>query len=145
MKEALFFFTVFIILTGCLPNYSEEATTDKDTSLISSFITSGEQYEAPTIEFAFGDSLRFENLTTDNGLSNSNVLDVIQDSEGYIWIATEDGLNRYDGKEFKIFRYNTEDLNSISANPVFSLLLDDENTLWVGTNPGGLNKYDPKT
>lgn len=70
-------------------------------------------------------------FTTDNGLSNSLINEIIQDKYGYIWIATEDGLNRFDGIKFK--RYGTEDL---SHSYVHSIYEDKDGTLWIGTLTG---------
>lgn len=84
---------------------------------------------------------KFENLSSQNGLSNDVVLDIIQDNYGYMWIATNDGLNRYDGYSFKHYKNSIDDSTSISDNFITSLAIDNDNNLWVGTN-NGLNKYN---
>jgi len=88
-------------------------------------------------------SIHFNHLTTDNGLSNNNVLDIIQDRAGFIWLATADGLNRFDGYDFKIFRNNPANQNSLSDNSVWALREDKNGTIWIGTENGWLNCYDP--
>jgi two-component system, sensor histidine kinase ChiS len=88
---------------------------------------------------------RFEHLNLDEGLSQSVVLDIVQDRYGFLWLATQDGLNRYDGYQFKIFKANPDDPRSLSDSFVLSLLEDDAGYIWVGTNAGGLNRYDPRT
>jgi signal transduction histidine kinase/ligand-binding sensor domain-containing protein len=76
----------------------------------------------------------FTPITTHEGLSNNAVRSILQDSLGYIWIATSDGLNRYDGHRFKIFRHLDADGTSLPGNAVESLCLDDKGNLWCGGN-----------
>jgi ligand-binding sensor domain-containing protein/class 3 adenylate cyclase len=87
-------------------------------------------------------SIRFEQITTQDGLSQSTINDILQDSRGFLWFATEDGLNRYDGYEFKVYRNDPYDPFSISSNQISSILEDREGGIWVGTKGGGLNKFD---
>ena len=89
--------------------------------------------------------VKFEHLTTKHGLSQSSVLCIVHDSRGFMWFGTEDGLNMYDGYEFKIFRPEPENPYSITNNRIFALHEDREGILWIGTNGGGLNKFDHKT
>lgn len=91
----------------------------------------------------FSQKISFQRLSTENGLSNNLIYDIIQDKYGFLWIATDDGLNRYDGYEFKIFRNNPSDSNSLSDNSVWSLAEDNAGRLWIGTKSGWLNCYDP--
>ncbi len=85
---------------------------------------------------------RIKHFTTADGLSQSIINDLLIDSNGFAWIATEDGLNRFDGSKFKHFRFNEEDPNSISGNVLNKLALDIHGNLWVGTIGNGLNRYD---
>ncbi|QQS36648.1 MAG: helix-turn-helix domain-containing protein [Ignavibacteriales bacterium] len=94
-----------------------------------------------TLQFA--QTLSFKYLTTENGLSNNTVYDLVQDKTGFLWFATEDGLNRYDGYEFKIFRHDPTNKNSISDNSIWSLREDSKGNIWIGTRNGWLNCYDP--
>ena len=90
----------------------------------------------------FSQSLNFNNLSVKNGLSNNKVVAIIQDKSGFIWLCTEDGLNRFDGYDFKIYRNNPEDSNSISDNNIWSLFEDEDGYIWAGTKSGELNLYD---
>ncbi len=85
--------------------------------------------------------LRFEHITTDDGLSHRSVSSILQDSQGFMWFGTEDGLDRYDGQELKSYRFNADDPHSLSQNGVESLYIDPQGVLWVGTE-NGLNKFD---
>jgi ligand-binding sensor domain-containing protein/predicted transcriptional regulator len=85
--------------------------------------------------------IKFEYLTVDDGLSQGTIEDILQDRQGMMWFATRDGLNRYDGQKFTVFRNNSNDPNSLASNWVLSLALDPSGKLWIGS--GGLNVYDP--
>lgn len=80
--------------------------------------------------------------TTQNGLSNNIIYDIYQDSKGFIWIATENGLNQFDAYEFRVFQHSETDPFSISSNIVRSVTEDDEGNIWLGTSQG-INKLDP--
>ena len=73
--------------------------------------------------------MNFENLTIDNGLSQATAEAIIQDSDGYVWIGTNDGLNRYNGSEIKVFDSNDEDENSIISNYITALAEDKNKNL----------------
>lgn len=85
--------------------------------------------------------LKFNQLSTLHGLSNTNVFDIIQDHQGFIWFATSDGLNRFDGNNFVTYRHDTNNKHSIADNFIRKLFIDSENTLWVGTK-NGLSRYN---
>lgn len=87
------------------------------------------------------ENINFQNITIEDGLAQSFTEYIYQDSYGYMWIGTNDGLNRYNGNEFKLFRNIKDDDNSISNNMISSLVEDKEKNLWIGTD-GGLNKMN---
>ena len=97
------------------------------------------------VTFAPGAHLRFEHLTIDDGLSQNAGLALLQDRQGYLWIGTQDGLNRYDGYTLTQFKHDPDNPQSISANNIIALYEDKAGIIWVGTWGGGLNRYDPKT
>ena len=78
----------------------------------------------------------FEHISMPGGLSNPAVWDIVQDQYGFLWIATSDGLNCYDGYNFKIYKNDPRDRNSLPNNAVHSLMIDHDGTLWVGTSAG---------
>ncbi|MCK5146260.1 response regulator [bacterium] len=95
--------------------------------------------------YAQMDIIRCERLGLDQGLSQGYVNCIIQDSRGFMWFGTGDGLNRYDGYDFKIHRHDPFDPFSISANFINSIFQDRSGIIWIGTQSGGLNRYDPAT
>jgi len=88
-------------------------------------------------------NIQFQHLSIDEDLSNSNVSSIVQDSLGFIWIGTEEGLNRYDGYSLKVYKHVPADSHSITGNWISSLCIDPQGILWVGDAHVGLNRYDP--
>ena len=84
-------------------------------------------------------------LSLDDGLSQSIVEAIHQDRRGFLWFATEDGLNRWDGYRFTVFRNDPADARTLSYNDLKALAEDGAGALWVGTFEGGLNRFDPAT
>lgn len=87
-------------------------------------------------------SLYFRKLTSVNGLSNNKVNCILQDARGFMWFGTDDGLNRYDGNKFVVFRNEPADSTTISGNIITSLVEDKRGVLWIATADGGLTRYD---
>jgi signal transduction histidine kinase/ligand-binding sensor domain-containing protein/DNA-binding response OmpR family regulator len=85
--------------------------------------------------------LKFNSLSVEDGLSQHDVSSIIQDSEGFLWIGTYDGLNRFDGYSVESFFHKNEDVLSLSSNRIRCLLEDDKNRIWAGTDGYGLNYY----
>lgn len=97
-------------------------------------------------QFAKADlNYSFRSTYSTNGLSQSSVLSMVQDDKGFLWIGTKDGLNRYDGYEFVVYKYNTFDKNTISNNEISSLAVQDDKFLWIGTRSGGINRLELST
>ncbi len=90
-------------------------------------------------------NLKFERISIEKGLSQITVQAIMQDSRGFIWFGTEDGLNRYDGYNFTVFKNIANDSTSISDNFIWSIIEDKKGNIWIGTNGGGLNKYSYET
>ena len=90
------------------------------------------------------ENFQFSNLSVKEGLSQNTVIRILQDSKNYMWFCTRDGLNRYDGTSFKIYRSSLTDENSISSSDVTSIAETKTGGFWIGTH-SGLNYFDPKT
>ena len=84
----------------------------------------------------------FSKLSVEHGLSSVTVTSILRDSRGYLWAGTEDGLNRYNGYDFKIYRNSPADSTSILGNRVISLQEDSKERLWVTYGGGGAQYYD---
>ena len=92
--------------------------------------------------YAQSESLRFEHLGIEEGLSAESVTAILQDTKGYIWIGTWDGLNKYDGYAFTKYRFDPFDSNSLSSNFIYTIWEDKKHgSIWLGTNDG-LCKFD---
>lgn len=89
--------------------------------------------------------LRFDRLGRNEGLSQSSVNCMLRDRDGFMWFGTQDGLNLYDGKKFRVFQNRPGDTTSLSNNYIVSICEDDEGFLWIGTMTGGLNRFDKRT
>ncbi len=85
--------------------------------------------------------IRFQRLSLEQGLSQSSVFAIAQDQKGFMWFATQDGLNRYDGYSFAHFSHDDHDSASLSDNYVNALMVDHAGGLWAGTRGGGLDRY----
>lgn len=84
------------------------------------------------------------NSDLNEGISQLSVMDIYQDSKGYLWFATKNGLNRFNGKEYVIYRREDGNEQSLSGNSIASVTEDQDGYLWVGTN-NGLNRIDLNT
>lgn len=82
------------------------------------------------------DSVKFENISIDQGLSNENVTSIFQDSKGYMWIGTKDGLNRYDGESIKIYNCTAKSENSLSSTYINDIEEDSYGNIWIATDYG---------
>ena len=106
---------------------------------------------ALSVSFAHGNerqaigSLGLSRITTKEGLAHNNVLDILQDRRGFLWIGTDGGLCRYDGRQFKVFRHDPSREDSLSGSGASRLLEDRAGNLWVGTWGFGLNYFEVKT
>lgn len=86
--------------------------------------------------------ITIEHLSSDLGISGNLIYCMMQDSKGFLWFGTMFGLVRFDGREYKTYRYDPSDTNSLSNDDIISLCEDNENNIWAGTFNGGLNKFD---
>ena len=87
------------------------------------------------------ENLIFEHFNMENGLSQNTINSIIQDDYGFMWFGTKDGLNRFDGLTFKVYRHIPNDLTSLGSSYILSLCKDTDGVLWVGTDVG-LYAYD---
>jgi ligand-binding sensor domain-containing protein/signal transduction histidine kinase len=98
--------------------------------------------DARRMRYVHDNDIKFERISLEQGLSDSTVFCILQDSKGFMWFGTHDGLNKYDGYDFTVYRHNPQDPNSLSDNTVWSIHEDRSGMLWIGTDGGGLDKFD---
>jgi ligand-binding sensor domain-containing protein/signal transduction histidine kinase len=101
--------------------------------------------KAPTYQSNPENSIGFERLSREEGLSQGSILCILQDSLGFMWFCTEDGLNRYDGYEFTVYRHDPDDEDTLGQGDISSIHEDQEGMLWIRLYMGGLDRYDRKT
>ncbi|MEO7766643.1 MAG: two-component regulator propeller domain-containing protein, partial [Ferruginibacter sp.] len=75
--------------------------------------------------------IQFEHIGTSAGLSQSNVMSIFQDSRGFMWFGTRDGLNKYDGYKFTIYKHDVADINSLSQNTIQDITEDSDGNIWI--------------
>ena len=93
----------------------------------------------------FAQVAQYETIGIEQGLSQGMIFDILQTRDGFLWVATKDGLNRYDGYNFKVFSNDPFDPFSIAENTVTALFEDSRGWLWVGTEAKGLDLFEPRT
>ena len=87
--------------------------------------------------------VHFESYTINEGLSQGFISDVLQDRQGFMWFGTNDGLNKYDGYTFTVFRHNPADINSLAGDDISCLFEDSQQRLWIGVQGKGIDVFDP--
>src|SRR3990170_4947602 len=90
----------------------------------------------------FSQEVKFSRIGSDQGLSQASVNCILQDSKGYMWFGTQDGLNKYDGYGMSVYKHDASDTNSLSSNYIECLYEDRKGIIWVGTREGGLNAFN---
>ncbi|MEX2589170.1 MAG: two-component regulator propeller domain-containing protein, partial [Chitinophagales bacterium] len=95
--------------------------------------------------FAQTETIRFKHIGIDKGLSQNAVMDIAQDKNGFLWIATSDGLNRYNGHEIKVYRSDYQDTSSLISNILKRLFVDSKDRLWITSERGGLGLFQKKS
>ena len=112
--------------------------------LITAFLCLCLLFSGPTPTSAQGGTIRFDRISIEDGLSQSTVYAILQDRQGFMWFGTQDGLNKFDGYRFTVYKHDPDDPATISDNFIRALDEDRAGRLWIGTN-GGLNRFDPRT
>ncbi|WP_341220743.1 hybrid sensor histidine kinase/response regulator transcription factor [Polaribacter atrinae] len=87
-------------------------------------------------------SIVFDRISTDHGLSQGDVNAIYQDNKGFMWFGTHDGLNKYNGYEFSVFKPDPNNSKSINSNLIYTITGDNQGNLWVGTTGNGVNYYN---
>jgi ligand-binding sensor domain-containing protein len=89
--------------------------------------------------------LYFEHVTTRDGLSQSTVMSILQDAQGYLWLGTQSGLDRYDGYSIREYRRQRGYSAGLASDYIWAIAEDDHNNLWLATEGGGIERWDRNT
>jgi len=101
---------------------------------VTTFVAVAQQLPKPPLRYKQDFLTKFDNISTHKGLSSNIIIDIYQDKFGYIWFATDNGLNRYDGLRIVIYKNAPIDSNSLSNDFVTSICEDKVGNLWIGYN-----------
>lgn len=137
-----FIFLGTALLMGCGRANLPTITPTSQITTTSPDVTPASLTTTPTVCYATTKEVRFDHISLEQGLSQSVILDMLQDSQGFMWFATQDGLNRYDGYEFRVFKHDQTAFNSLSTDFINALAEDQNGYIWIGTNGHGLDRYD---
>jgi signal transduction histidine kinase/ligand-binding sensor domain-containing protein len=140
-SRRLFLFAVCLaLLAGCRsPEAVESPPTDEDLLI---GVPPGAVFAPVSLDPA--STIRFDRITGEDGLSQNVVLSIAQDHRGFMWFGTEDGLNKYDGYQFTVYKHNPDNPTTLSDNFVSVIYQDRAGVLWIGTR-NGLNRLDSST
>jgi signal transduction histidine kinase/ligand-binding sensor domain-containing protein len=94
------------------------------------------------LAFSQRQDIKFDHLDINSGLSQNNIMCILQDSRGFMWFGTRDGLNKYDGYTFTVYKNDPKDDGSISNNFITAIAEDSKGVIWIATRGGGMNRYD---
>ena len=136
--------TIVLLATACgdspMPALPHSSTAPGPTTAPSELGQVGVSPHRPQ-----DNDIRFEGFSLEQGLSQSSIMCILQDSQGFMWFGTEDGLNKYDGNSFAVIKKDPDNPNTLSSNFIRSLHEDETGLLWIGTRGGGLNRFDRET
>lgn len=99
--------------------------------------------EGAIVQDRIGQEIHFTHLSLKEGLSQTTINAIAQDSRGFMWFGTHDGINRYDGYSFVTYRGDPGQTSSRKGHIVLDMLADPSGVLWIGTEAGGLSRFDP--
>ena len=142
MLIALCYGLVLLLSQGCNASKPSTVQINNPPSLN---IQNDRITNPPESHYEIPASLRFERIDVSDGLSSNAVRKIFQDQTGYLWIGTQDGLNRYDGYSYQLFRNDPNSPESLRDNFIETIHQDRSGVLWVGTQSGWLERFDPDT
>jgi PAS domain S-box-containing protein len=133
---------ILIVAILILSRFAQKNDSSGDSEQTVSSFPEMSQSEAEDLWRGVKRDIRFELISGEQGLPGSSVNSILQDSRGFLWVGTDDGLSRYDGYTFKVYRNDPENPYSLSYNDVTSIYEGATGVLWIGTEEGGLNRFD---
>lgn len=94
---------------------------------------------------SYGENVQFQRISIREGLSQSSVFCIMQDRNGFLWFGTQDGLNKYNGMDFTVYKPDPDDPTTLSQNQIPDICEDKQGNIWVALTGGGVNRFDPRT
>jgi ligand-binding sensor domain-containing protein len=145
MSKNLISWMLFLVvfMTSCGTAYPASEADHTPSASPSDLIPASPPTSLVQPNTSYSNNIRFELFSLEEGLSQSVVNTILQDRRGFLWIGTEDGLNRYDGYNFKVYKPDTNNPFSLNDRSITSMVEDQQGYLWIGTRNGGLNRYNP--
>ncbi len=140
VRQTLFCWLLLLSLVSC-----SDAAPSEPPGQPQQTQQSTEPFDLSKLRYANTSSIRFDHYSLEEGLSQSVVTAILQDSQGFMWFGTQDGLNRFDGSQFVTLSHNSDDPDSLSSDFISVLREDEAGIMWIGTNGTGLNSLDPQT
>lgn len=145
IRRIFWTFLLALLVNSCGTPTPDSVTDSTSSASLPAPQTGETTIGIPKSDTPYSQNIRFEHLSLEEGLSQSVVTSVLQDRTGFLWIGTQDGLNRYDGYNFTVYKPDSTNPSSLSDRWITALAEDDQGYLWVGTRLGGLNRYNPLT
>jgi len=142
-KTTLYWIVTFLFLLQSCGTLNPAVSTD--VTPIASTPDAVPDSVSNSIPIPYGKNIRFEQFSLEEGLSQSVVNAILQDRNGFLWVGTDDGLNRFDGYNFTTYKPDPNNIFSLSDRSITTIVEDAQGYLWIGTRQGGLNRYDPVT
>ena len=138
VRSLVWLVVVQLLVTACAGTPATPAGALRQPTTTPSMAPTG---QSPALSMT-EQRVMFHHISVEQGLSQTTVLCMLQDSMGFMWFGTEDGLNKYDGYTFTVYKQDPQDPSSISNNWIQALYEDRSGALWIGTLDGGLDRFD---
>lgn len=132
-----------LTLTACGSGLTPLATPKPDSASINRPVAPSRELQTALPEVCEC-ILRFDHLNIEQGLSQSSIHVIFQDSRGFMWFGTQDGLNRFDGYAIEVYKPDPDRPDYLSDRWITAIVEDADGYLWIGTRQGGLNRFDPR-
>ena len=140
---AIILTALIVNISACRASGTKSDGIDLYAQQTDSFPGQVAEWPKRTQAIRLGQDLKFDTISVEDGLSQSTIFCILQDRQGFLWFGTEDGLNKFDGYSFTIYKHDPEDHNSLDNNWIQVLHEDSDGIIWIGTI-NGLDRFNPE-